>query len=303
MKFVKYQHVERLGTDETEGILDGTVYVFPKIDGTNGSVWNDSGVICCGTRSKMLGDNDDNRGFKQFVLEKTGIPALLAEYPWRLYGEWLVPHTLKTYKEEAWNKFYVFDVTVQENGVEKYLPYDMYKSVLDEYGIEYIPCIALVENGKPEIFTKLLEQNTYLIKEGIGEGLVIKRYDFVNKWGRIVWAKTVTNEFKFGHYKAMGAPKLSGGAVIEEAIVNEFVTLDLVNKEYSTVCNNHAEDTNEGPWSSRRIPELLNRTYHALVTEELWHILKKFKVHPIIDFKLLERLCTAKVKELKKELF
>ena len=37
-EFVKYQHVERLGTDETEGILDGIVYVFYKIDGTNGSV-------------------------------------------------------------------------------------------------------------------------------------------------------------------------------------------------------------------------------------------------------------------------
>ena len=37
--FKKYQHIERLGTDETEGILDGLVYVFPKIDGTNGSIW------------------------------------------------------------------------------------------------------------------------------------------------------------------------------------------------------------------------------------------------------------------------
>ena len=34
MNFTKYQHVERLGTTETDGILDGDVLVFPKIDGT-----------------------------------------------------------------------------------------------------------------------------------------------------------------------------------------------------------------------------------------------------------------------------
>ena len=31
MKFKKYQHVEKLGTAATDGILDGTCYVFPKI--------------------------------------------------------------------------------------------------------------------------------------------------------------------------------------------------------------------------------------------------------------------------------
>ena len=37
--FVKYQHIERFGTQETEGIENGTCYVFPKIDGTNASLW------------------------------------------------------------------------------------------------------------------------------------------------------------------------------------------------------------------------------------------------------------------------
>ena len=30
MEFKKYQHVSRLGTQDTEGILDGKVYVMPK---------------------------------------------------------------------------------------------------------------------------------------------------------------------------------------------------------------------------------------------------------------------------------
>ena len=32
MEFRKYQHIERFGTDEVDGIEIGTTYVFPKID-------------------------------------------------------------------------------------------------------------------------------------------------------------------------------------------------------------------------------------------------------------------------------
>lgn len=39
MEFRKYQHVERFGTSEVEGIDLGTCYIYPKIDGTNASVW------------------------------------------------------------------------------------------------------------------------------------------------------------------------------------------------------------------------------------------------------------------------
>lgn len=39
MKFRRYQHVERFGNDEVEDINIGTCYIFPKIDGTNSSVY------------------------------------------------------------------------------------------------------------------------------------------------------------------------------------------------------------------------------------------------------------------------
>ena len=44
MKFEKYQHVERFGTSEVEGIELGRTYVFPKLDGTNASVWLEDGA-------------------------------------------------------------------------------------------------------------------------------------------------------------------------------------------------------------------------------------------------------------------
>ena len=72
----------------------------------------------------------------------------------RLYGEYLVPHTLKTYYDEAWNKFYVFDV-VNESG---YLPYEEYKAMLDEYDIEYIPPLCKIVNPVFDNLVELLDK-------------------------------------------------------------------------------------------------------------------------------------------------
>ena len=35
MQYRSYQHIEKLGRDEVEGILNGKCYIQPKIDGTN----------------------------------------------------------------------------------------------------------------------------------------------------------------------------------------------------------------------------------------------------------------------------
>ena len=35
MQYKSYQHIEKLGRDEVEGILNGKCYIQPKIDGTN----------------------------------------------------------------------------------------------------------------------------------------------------------------------------------------------------------------------------------------------------------------------------
>ena len=64
--WVKYQHVERLDPDnvEVQGLLNGKVYIQPKIDGTNASVWMKDGKLHFGKRSQEMGEGDDNRGFK-----------------------------------------------------------------------------------------------------------------------------------------------------------------------------------------------------------------------------------------------
>jgi len=44
------------------------------------------------------------------------------------------------------------------------------------------------------------------------------------------------------------------------------------------------------------IGETLGRVWHALITEEIWDILKKFK-NPMLDFRVLRSLVNQKVKD------
>jgi hypothetical protein len=305
MEFREYMHVEKLGNDEVDGILEGECWIFPKIDGTNASVWLDDGKLQFGSRKRHLQPGEDNAGFLAENQNHAGLFRFLNAFPdLRLFGEWLVPHTLKTYNESAWRKLYVFDVC---DASGKYLHYSDYHHHLAACGIEFIPPLRTLKNPKEEHLIRCLEEATFLVQDGkgTGEGIVIKNYTFFNKYGRQTWGKLVTNEFKAKHNRdgavtfPDGATLMWPGSVctdfIEEAIVDDFLTSSLVEKVYAKMTLDH-------PWTSKRIPELLGICYHDLVTEELWAALKKHK-SPTVDFKRLNRFTCAKVKEHLPHLF
>jgi hypothetical protein len=296
MEFLKYQHVQRFGNVEVEGIEFGKCYIFPKIDGTNASLWwCDNQRLCGGSRNRTLDIGNDNAGFYNWALSDDKICNFFKKYPHlRLYGEWLVPHTLKTYKEDAWRRFYVFDVM---DG-DRYLSYEEYQPLMEEFGIDYIPPIIIIENPTYERLIHQLTNTGFMVKDGDGdgEGIVIKRYDFVNKFGKTIWAKIVSTEFKERHCKTMGAPETKEKKMVEQDIANEYVTLTLIEKEYAKIVN----DT--GGWNSKMIPRLLNTVYYCIVMEELWNALKKFK-NPTINFKTLQHFVFSKVKEVNPKLF
>lgn len=301
MKFRKYQHLERYGKDEVEGIEFGDCFIFAKLDGTNASIWLDEeGNVKAGSRNRELTLENDNAGFYAHVLSNKKIKNYLIKYPThRLYGEFLVPHTLKTYREDAWRKFYVFDVCIDrdEENVE-YIPYDIYKPMLDEFDLEYIPPIAKVRNPSYEGLLKCLERNEFLIKEGegVGEGIVIKNYDFYNKYKRQTWAKIVTTEFKEKHNKTMGYNEFKERKMVEEQIVEDYCTTAFIEKEYAKIVHE------KGEWKNQYIPMLLGKVFHELIKEEAWNIVKQYK-NPKIDFKTLNMLVTQRIKEVKKEIF
>lgn len=305
--FTPYTHIERFGATETQNIELGECYIFPKIDGTNASVWYSDGQLQAGSRTRHLSLEADNAGFLQWASTQQNLIEYLKENPHhRLFGEWLVPHSLKTYKESAWRKFYVFDVAIDKEEHEilhdgdsklKYLHYEEYKPLLEKHGIEYIPPVCKLTNGSYEQLVNQLMKNVYLLEDGkgYGEGIVIKRYDFRNKYNRQAWAKIVTAEFKEKHAKEMGAPDMKGAKMVEEEIALEFVTKALVDKEFAKI------EVADG-WSSKMIPRLLNTVFYSLVKEETWEFVKKHR-NPSINFKTLQHFTFNQVKKHKPELF
>ena len=291
-EFVKYQHIERWGTDEVEGINIGTCYVFPKLDGTNGCIWLKDGQLTTASRRNELSLENDNHGFCKWAQEQNNIHEYLSIYPnIHLFGEWLVPHTLKTYNKDAWRRFYVFDIWDNY-----YLPYDKFARYLWAYSIDYIPPICIITNPTYEQLIPLLDKATFMIEDGkgTGEGIVIKNYDFRNKYGRQTWAKIVRNEFVAQH--GINEPtKMKGRKTAEEDIVNKFFTKQMAEKVLYNI-------TAGSGWNSKLIPRLLNTTYHDFVNEEVWNWVKEFK-NPVVDFKQLQQHIIYRIKNYFPELF
>lgn len=302
MEFKKYQHLERFGSTEVAQIELGECYVFPKVDGSNASVWLSNGQVMAGSRTRQLSLESDNAGFYAWVITQLNIIQYLLENPkHRLFGEWLVPHSLKTYRETAWRKFYVFDVAIDKHPDEilhesdsqlTYLHYEDYSTTLGDFKIDYIPPICKVKNSSYEQFVNQLCKNSYLIEDGngAGEGIVIKNYEFKNKYNRSTWAKIVTSEFKEKHAKEFGTQVLGAKPMIEEAIAEKYVTTALCEKVQAKIENE------KGDWQSKYIPQLLNTVYYDLIKEDCWEFIKENR-NPTINFKTLQHFTFVKVRE------
>ena len=315
LEFRQYQHIVQLDDPLVDGLLVGTCYMFPKLDGSNASVWMDRfSCLRFGTRRRMVTAENDNQGFAKEMLNiskpsnmYSKLRHFFAKHPnWRLYGEWLVPHTLKTYEDNAWRKFYIFDV-VREDGT--YVPYWEYAPELEWSQLDYVPPIKIIQNPFTDDLIFQLERNTFLIKngQGIGEGIVIKNYDYTNYKGEIRWAKIVNNEFKAKHTKAMGAPEQRMNP-IEKDLVDNFMSKSTVDKIFWNIMGEYLVDNlddHSQQFPKAMIPRLLETSFHDLIAEESWKMYKyaiKEKQWNI-NLKVLRQFALNKVKEFYPQLF
>lgn len=303
MEFHKYQHIMKLGTDEVDGILNGTVDLFYKIDGTNSQVFlKDDETLGFGSRNREITPNDDNAGFAKAMTEDkelyTELLSFLRAHPsYTIYGEWLVPHTLKSYTQDSWKKFYVFDVLDEDTG--EYLPYREYSRILgDLKHLHLIPLMCELEDPTLEqIQEKLQQTGAFLCAAGLGEGIVIKNYSFVNKYGRRTWAKILTEDF-LGKKKSLRSTnkEIKDGTIehtTERSIINKYLTDEHIAKEYSKVCEKYGEAVMD----PRHTFELLNRVFLEFWSDNWEIVLNKMHL-PTINFKALKSLCDDRTKEV-----
>jgi hypothetical protein len=298
----EYMHIERFGNDAVLGIELGECYVFPKLDGTNASLWrnepDDSGnsYIMGGSRHRELTLENDNAGFLGASHNDPRYIKYFNAHPKHiLYGEWLVPHTLKTYRDNAWRKFWVFDVFNLES--DGYFDYETYQPFLDACDIDYVPPLGRIKNGNYENFIHVLNQNNFFIKDGqgLGEGIVIKNYSYYNKFDRQIWAKIIAAEFKEQHHREMGSPETEQ-MMVEELIAIEYCTGALCEKELAKI------KLERQGWTSQYIPQLLGVVFHSIISEEMWDILKKHK-NPTINFNTLKHFVIKQIKLNLPEIF
>lgn len=315
MSYRSYNHVERHGNLLVHGLDAGRVHVFPKLDGTNAVVWlDDAGQAQCGSRNRQLVDGHDNHGFRAYVMgdDQRAVALRAALKPGLVYyGEWLVPHTIKGYRDDSWRRFWIFDV--YDRATHRYLPWDDYRDLLA--GVDVLAPIAVLTAPTSAQLIELAKTDRTLLREGeMGEGIVLKNYAWADKFGHQPWAKIVNGE-------AMGKGKLKVGrtagdvgASIEAAIAAKFVTAPFVAKTrakcVAALAEQHgfdlaAPDTTllvETHYRGRLIPMLLGIVYSDLVREEMWAIVKEGK-NPTIDFGLLNRVVVERTKALAPDLF
>lgn len=295
--FHSYEKVERLEKEECDGILKGGCYIFEKIDGANAQIYLDTETreIAFGSRNRVLGvgDNlvsgDSFRGFSNWVKENNvALSKFFHMYPdFMLYGEWLIKHSVQ-YAPTAFNKFYVFDI--YDSVDQKYIGIEKHRSWIDlcDLGIPIIPFDDWIENPTIDKLKILLEYPSRL-GAPFREGIVIKNYDFTNKWGRQPYAKLLHKDFQ--EVKSKPKAVVSSDA-IELAIQVQYVSKARVTK----ICNKIINTSLDSRLEMRHIPQVINMVWYDIITEDMNDILERLK-DPTINFKLLKKLVFERAKE------
>lgn len=263
----------------------GTVHVQEKVDGANAQIWLENGEIKMGSRTRVLG-NEEFNGFVPYVKAHKGIQQFFTAHPEsRLYGEWLVRHTI-AYKETAYRKFYLFDI-FGWNGVDEFIPAAAVKEIGELYGIDTVPLHGVFENPTIEQLQEFVGKSDFGDR---GEGIVIKNLGFTNGFGEKVFAKIVTQAFKEDNAIAFGGNNKYSETYHEMYVVNKYMTLPRIKK----IMDKTQPEVNK-KLDMEHIPRVCNTAYHDMLTEEIWAIQKEV---PKLDFKALSRLAFSKAKQI-----
>ena len=300
-EYRSYNHVEKLESPDVEGLLNGIVTISPKLDGTNSCVWLSDGEFKAGSRKRPTTPDDDNAGFANWwanpdTNEKRTLRQVLTDNPsCIIYGEWLgvskFVGQIKSYDPTALAHLWIFDVYDTETG--RYLDEAEWRDLLDFYWSAvnlkkayypyYVP-YEILENPTIEEIMEKAECNTFLMKNGtIGEGVVIRRADYLNKYGRYEIGKYVRPQYKQDKSKSK---KVVPAGATEKEIVQYCVTDEECGKAVSKIEN--ALNESFSTKSNKHIGMFLQMVWKDAVLDEIATICKKWK-NPKIDFAALQR--------------
>lgn len=299
--FKPFLHVERLDNTKIDvaAFLNGTVYCFPKLDGTNAVVWADeSGNIHCGSRKREVTVEHDNANFMNWFSTDASTEKLrdfLVQNPNLIvYGEWL--NGVDGAKQAGSIKQYLtpglWVIGMFDTDAGNYLYYDIYAHLLEGVYDQIDRPVAILNSPKKEDIINLLTDNHFNLPDDVnGEGIVCWNYDFRDKFGHFQVAKIVAQEFleHKGTSQKFKQPRVREG--LEQDIVDAFVSSADCEKCKQKVMVMFNLDSWEN--SGKYIGTFLNLLYTDLVEEEMLSIVRRFK-NPVIDFSILKNICFIK---------
>lgn len=259
-KFIKYQHVVNKIDSKLEGLLieGSSIYIQPKLDGSNASIWWDyeKDEICCGSRNHKLSESNTLSGFYNYVQSLTEKQKdYIRESKKRLYGEWLVPHSI-SYKKEYYKKFYVFETIDPEGNV------DFLNKEWISLGGDHVETKSLILNKEydpKELYLEISPKfNSFCPRENnesTHEGIVIKSDDK----NITTWLKVLSPTFK-----ANGSARVQkdGKPEIE---LESLLTPELIKKEYLKL----KDDLNLETWDMKFMGNLVKQLYTAVIEDDL----------------------------------
>ncbi|WEG18607.1 RNA ligase family protein [Alkalihalophilus pseudofirmus] len=184
----KYQSITRHGKSGTHLTIETNdeIIIQEKLDGANASFKLEDGKVVAFSRNTKLDMSNGLRGFYQWT--QTLDPSKLLEGV-VYFGEWLVKHKLSYGENE--NQFYLFDI-FNEN-IEEYVSFQMVEDESERLGLNLIP---IFYKGVTLPFEEIEKYAGKSMLGDVGEGVVVKNYNYRDKYNNQVFTKIVTKEFQ-----------------------------------------------------------------------------------------------------------
>lgn len=303
--YKSFHHVLKVDKPDVEGVLHGTLEVFPKIDGSNGEMFAKDGKVCYGSRKREVTCEDDNANFANYMSNSTNdeIVAMrqyVLDHPnYIVYGEWLggvdgmkFTGSLKGYTEGGFIVFAVFDI---ESG--RYLRYDEWHDDIAAIYHLVVPRIAILTDPTIDDVVALLDKTDYLRPEGNpGEGIVLYNYDFYDKWNHFAGiVKLVREDFLNSKSRKSKAREAKAAGETEREFVEEFCTVSEISKAQAKVMVAMGVDE----WTNDKalIGRTMNEVVTSVIEDNLVDFIFKKKMKVDMSFGNVRNLINQKVRD------
>jgi len=271
----KYSKIKYIGDSENQSIFqrkDKEIIVTEKVDGANFRVMKEDGDLVFGSRnvSDLDRDNEQFKEVMDYIEDVVNIDKMDEDLIY--VGEYMNKHSIE-YNWKDIPTFIGFDVLHKESGNP--LNFDYAFDKMTEAGFEFINVLFrdTVREWKSCNPNNYMNDSAY--RDGKPEGIVIKNYNRLNQYGRPLFAKMVTEDFrekKFANFSRKTTSKKNTPFIIEKYITKARIK-KIINK--MTV--------EEGKDLSREL--MSNGLYHRVINdafqEEITSMLTDKKVDKI----------------------